>query len=338
MAKTVLHQILDRSGFSPVTRSKYALVIDRFVEFAGSDPKNWTRDKAQEWYDSLIEGGIKPQSANTYLASLRYVSRWYATKTNNPANDFAIVQKRRGKAKDADDEDAAPILSEDEARDLLAACAPGERFETPADRRDFTMLVLALETGMRRMSLRGARIEEINARRGYPAIKVPIKGEGGEQMFNVPLSDTAKLALDGWIEWLRRRRITSGPVFRRFTAVRDDRGVRYEPGEAPLTDTGINEIVAKRAKLAGIRHVNPHMLRHTFISWRSQADLTPFDISAITGHKVTAIALGGMQIRPGAMETYIHRDVNPIRNSTPKWLAELVTQTLRANPLQKGAP
>lgn len=334
---TILHEILDRSGFSPVTRDKYALVIDRWIDFAGTDPRGWTRVKAQEWYDSLIEGGLKPQSANTYLASLRYVSKWYATRTNDSANDFAIVQKRRGRSRDEDDDDNAPILTVDEARDLLAGCTPNGRFETAADRRDFTMIVLALETGMRRMSLRGALIEALNEKRGYPAIKVPIKGDGGEQTFNVPLSDTAVRVLRDWIGWLNRHRIKNGPVFRRLSLRVADNDARYlEPGDAQITDTGINEIVARRAKSAELRHVNPHMLRHTFISWRNQAGLTPFDVAAITGHKVTAIAFGGVQVRPGAMQTYIHRDVDQIRNSTPEWLRDLVVGVI--NDDAKGAP
>ena len=330
MSKTVLHEILDRSGFSPVTRDKYTLVIDRWIEFAGADPDGWTRVKAQEWYDSLITGGLKPQSANTYLASLRYVSKWYATKTNNAANDFALVQKRRGKARDEDDEDEAPILSEAEARDLLAGCTQNGRFDSVADRRDFAMIVLALETGMRRMSLRGAMMENINDKRGYPAIRVPIKGDGGEQTFNVPLSDTALLALNDWITWLRTQHVKKGPIFRRLAIRVAENHVRYlEPGIEQLTDTGINEIIARRAKMGELRHVNPHMLRHTFISWRTQAGLSPFDIAAITGHKVTAIAFGGVQVNPGAMQTYIHRDVHQIRNSTPEWLRAVVEKTLK---------
>lgn len=325
MTKTVLHQILDRSGFSSVTKEKYALVIDRWIEYAGTEPGGWTREKAQDWYDELLAGGIKPQSANTYLASLRYVSKWYATRTNNPSNDFAIVQKRRGRVHDEDAEDKSPILDEDEARALIKSCNDDGDIDAAA-RRDRTMFVLALETGMRRMSLRGAEFDGINDKRGYPALKVPIKGDGGEQMFNVPLSDTAQAILEDWIKWLHGQHIRTGAIFRRLSP--RQQAPYFEIGDA-LTDTGVNEIVARRAKAAEIRHVNPHMLRHTFISWREQAGLTPFDIAAITGHKVTAVAFGGVQVRPGAMQTYIHRDVNQIRNATPPWLSDLVNGLLR---------
>lgn len=324
MSKTVLHQILDRSGFSPVTRNKYAGVIDRWIDFAGADPSGWTRDKAQEFYDQLVEGGVKPQSANTYLASLRYVSKWYATKTSNPDNDFALVQKRRGKKRDVDDEDDAPILDESEATRLIQACNTDGQV-TLVDRRDRTMFILALETGMRRMSLKGAEVGNMNVRRGYPAIKVPIKGDGGTETFNVPLSDTAGAILNDLIADLRRHKVRDGAIFRRIKVKAGHKGFDIDGG---LSDTAINEIVAKRAAAAGLRHVNPHMFRHTFISWRNQAGLSPFDVAAITGHKVTAVAFGGMQVHPGAMQTYIHRDVNQIRNSTPDWLRDLVAQLL----------
>lgn len=320
MTKTVLHQILDRASFSPRTKGNYQLVIDRWVEFAGPNPANWTRDRAQEFYDSLLEGGLKTQSANVYLASLRYVSRWYATKMQNPQLDFAVVQRRRGKVKREGIVENAPILDEDEARALILDCSSDDAL----DRRDRAMLVLGLETGMRRISFIGAAFEGLKTARGYPTLRVPIKGSGGEETFDVPLSDTALAALENWLDWLRKSGVKSGEIFRRLAA---QAGGRYVVDRA-LSLTGINEIIAKRSEAAGIRHVNPHLLRHTFISWRSRAGLSPLDISEITGHKVTSVVVNGVAMNIGGMQPYIHHDVNTIRNATPAWLRDLVASLL----------
>jgi integrase len=314
MSTSVLHQILNRAGFSPRTKDKYTLVIDRWITFAGTDPAGWTRDKAQEFYDHLIDTGLKIQSANVYLASLRYVSRWYATKQANPQLDFAIVQTKRGRTRGKND-DESKILDENEATKLVLVGS----VDDPHHLRDRAMVVLGLETGMRRMSLQGVTFEGFSTKHGYPSVRVPIKGEGGEETFDVPLSDTAWLALGDWMSWLRGNDIKTGPVFRRIGLI----GKTYKAGDV-MSLTNINEMIALRSELAGLRHVNPHMLRHTFIAWREQAGLSPFDIAAITGHKVRVVATSGGQVRVGAMQTYIHRDINAIRNSTPAWLKDLV--------------
>lgn len=306
---TILHQILDRSDFSPRTKTKYKRIIDRWIEFAGDAPAGWTRDKVQDWYDGLIKSGIKTQSANVYVASLRYVSRWYATRENNPALDFAIVQTRRGV--DTDDDPPARALSQEDIEALLGTCDDNTAF----DRRDRTLIVTGLETGMRRMSLEAMTFDCISVgAAGYPIAKVPIKGAGGRARFDVPLSDLAFETLTSWIEWLRKHRNyrnKRGPL---FTSLKGDTA-------SAMSTTAINDMLAERSKRAGIEHVHPHLLRHTFVTMRQVMGLSVFQIAAITGHKVPGM---------GAAATYVDmRSIaNEARNSTPAWLAALVRKHL----------
>lgn len=320
MSKTVLHQILDRAGFSPVTKRNYALIIDRWVAFAGEDPSGWTPARAQEFYDQLIEGGIAVQSANVYIDSLHYVSKWHAKRGGV---HFADVQKQRGSKGKRRQREGEPILSEDEARDLLLTC----REMSLVDRRDFAMLVVSLETGMRRKSVQGMQLDGFSTS-GTPTVEIPIKGPGGQETFDCPLSDTALTALRAWIAQLAARKVVTGAVFRRLVP-RGSRGASFDVHDS-LTLTGINEIVERRAKLAGIRHINPHMFRHTFLSWRTYiAKLSPLEISQLTGHQVSAVIEGGVRMSLGAMPTYMHRPIEEIRNSTPEWLRDLVDSMLR---------
>lgn len=318
MSKSVLHQILDRAGFSPVTKRNYARVIERWIDFAGADPAGWTPEAAQAFYDQLLDGGLTARTANVYLAGLRYVSKWYATRTHGI--DFAVVQKQRG-LKGRTKQGATrryDILTPEEITALLTTC----RAREPVDLRDLAMLVVGLETGMRRMSLQGFRFEGLT-HASYPGVTVPIKGPGGEETYNVPLSDTTMLALDPWLAWLRSKKIAAGAVFRRVVK----HGGKLTIGD-DLTMTGINEIIGARSKAAGIRHVNPHLLRHTFVSTRTIAGFTPLQIGVITGHKPGSVTVDGVRINLGGMQAYIHSDVEPIRNSTPTWLRELVAELL----------
>jgi integrase len=294
---SILHQILDRSDFSPRTKTKYKRIIDRWIDFAGAQPDNWTRARVQAWYDMLVETGVKTQSANVYIASLRYVSRWYATRENDPSKDFAIVQTRRGR--DIDDEPAARALSQEEIEALLGTCVGNTMF----DRRDRTLIVTGLETGMRRMSLGAMTFDCVvpQGPAGYPYARVPIKGAGGRGRFDVPLSDLALEVLTGWMAWLKKH-----------GGFRDKRGELFA-----MSATAINNMLAERSKRAGIDHVHPHLLRHTFVTSRQVMGLSVFQIAAVTGHKVPGM---------GAAATYVDMKslANEARNSTPAWLATLV--------------
>ena len=302
---SILHEILERSDFSPRTKAKYTLVIDRWLTFAGRNPSEWTRDRVQEWYDSLVASGIKTQSANVYVASLRYVSRWYATRANDPSLDFALVQTRRGR----DIEDVAPrALTQQEIIALLGTCA-----NAPIDRRDRTLMVVGLETGMRRMSLEAMTFECISEGAPYPYARVPIKGAGGRGRFDVPLSNLALFVLHDWMAWLREHKHKRGALF-----------VKLRGGSTPdgaMTTTALNNVFMHRAKAAGIDHVHPHLLRHTFVTLRTIAGLSMFDIASITGHKVPGMGAAAHYVDVRAI-------VDKALSATPPWLDALVREQL----------
>jgi integrase len=307
---SVLHQILDRGGFSPTTRASYNQIIDRWIAFAGADPAGWTRIRAQEFYDGLLASGtVSVASANIYIASLRYVSRWYATRASDPQLDFAVVQTRGDEAV----EKTRRALTGDEALQLLDVC----RGPSLIDHRDRVLILLGLETGMRRMSLAGITFENIIKRQGsYSVVAVPIKGLGGAMRYDVPLSDLALGVLEGWREKLKRK---SGPAFPRFrhTAGKLTPAIGADSG---ISLQMINKVLATRAKEAGVRDVHPHILRHTFITWRLEAGYSFMQIASITGHKTFTDHTGG---GARAMAPYVDMTMlaEQIRNATPPWLA-----------------
>jgi integrase len=312
MADTILHQIVKTSlRLSKKTRTDYLRDIDLWIDFAGTNPAGWTRYRAQEFYNHLLER-MKPQSANRIMAALAHASSWWAKKENQPELHFAVVQT-------APDDDKAPrrALTHDEAITLLATCAAG----SPIDLRDRAMFVVGLETGMRRMSLQGMTLETIkNAREGYPVAPVPIKGSG-DTLYPVPLSDTAVAALAPWRAWLRKQKVTTGSVFRSLhrKIARGTGRLDYNVGEG-LSLVSIYKIVERRAEKCGLEHMHPHIFRNTFVTWRMVAGLTPYQIAAITGHKMAnlpGLAGMGVYIDPARLG-------EEARRSTPGWLSKLV--------------
>lgn len=327
MAKSPLHSILDRSGFSPVTQENYANIIDRWIAFAGENPKNWTRVRAQEFYDWLLESGASVRTVNGYISSLRYVSKWYAIREGRPEADFAIVQQR------ADDhaDKKRFALSQHEIEQLLISCM--EPPTTPVDHRDFVMLVVGFETGMRRKSLVGLQFDRIKPhdRYGYPVVKVPIKGSGGNVEFDVPLSDTAMHAIGTWEAWLRQHKYRGQHMLARLHKRIGKRGAtEWHPGTGAISMPMINKTFDQRASAAGLGHLHPHLVRHTFITSREHAGLSAVQIASITGHSLAGAAIDSSGVKLGEMASYLDLGVagREARNSTPAWLVDLVHRLL----------
>jgi site-specific recombinase XerD len=311
---TVLHTIVQGSRrLSKLTRQKYLLDLDRWEEFAGTSPTGWTRYRAQEFYDKLIEiDGVKPQTANRIMSAIRYAAKWWAHRENNPSLDFAHVETQR-----KDDTEIREALSQEDATKLILACvSPGERVQ-PIDLRDLALVVTGLETGMRRMSLAGMMFDRITTKFGYPSVFVPVKGH--KEPVSVPLSDTVMLVLEAWKKSLGSLR---GPVFQRLEKrLMPRKGLVYDGSGDSVSERMVHKIVHDRGVEAGLPNVYPHVFRHTFVTWRLQAQMSDVLISSITWHTLPKM---------GAMESYIDRYKlgGDARNATPGWLSELVKRLL----------
>lgn len=306
MAQSKLHEIVQNANdLAPTTRERYLRDLNQWIDFAGADPAGWTRRRASAFYATLLGRGMKPQSANRLMASVAYASRWWAHYEHDPNLDFAGVQAARAK-----DKKPQHALDEETARRLLATCDA-----SIAGVRDFALLVVGLETGMRRMSLAGMTIEDTllgpTPRRAYPAAFVPLKGKDPAW---IPLSDTAVAALRPWLQVLAEHGAHAGPVFRPLAW----RGGRRAIATCALSKSALWKILDDRAQAAGLRHINPHLLRHTFVTWRVALRLQPHEIAAITHHDL------GKAL--GALGGYMDLDEigGRVRNATPPWLAELV--------------
>jgi len=275
---TLLHQLVRGAhDLAPLTRARYLADLDAWIAFAGANPTGWTRTRAQEYYNRLL-GHMKPQSANRTMAALGYASRWWHTRHDGV--DFAVVQQAA-----AQTTAARRALDTAEAQALLATCAG----TSAPDLRDSALIVLGLETGMRRMSMAGATLEGLVRQHDYLTARVPLKGRG-EDLFAVPLSDTAVAAIEPWRRWLRGHKITKGALFRALPRKVDAQGrTGHGVSPTPLTEVGIYKIIAHRAEQAGLERCYPHILRHTFITWRLQAGLAPYEIAAITGHRLAGV-------------------------------------------------
>jgi site-specific recombinase XerD len=160
-----------------------------------------------------------------------------------------------------------PFLSDAQMRAPFAACA-GKGF---TEVRDLALLRLFVDTGVRRAEMAGLKLEDLDM--GQRVAFVVGKG--------------------------RRPRIA---LFGNHTATALDRYLRQRRGHDHLhlpwvwigtkgrvTDSGLTQIITRRARLAGVGHVHAHMFRHSFASsWLSQGG-NEGDLMQLLGWKSRAM-------------------------------------------------
>jgi integrase len=268
---TILEQLVDESvKLRDRTKAIYRDAVERFLAFAGRDPRRWNGAMVVAWRQQLLAtGAMKAQSVNLLLKGLRYATRRWSEIEGQPALDFARVAellKPEPKQKRVS-------LTVDQATALIAAC----NGTTGHDVRDRGLLLLMLRTGARRGGVCGAELAKLDLRTG----KLTITLKGGEPL-ELDLDDETLAALSTWVGWLRARGVSIGRLFRALKPSLSETGI--EIGES-LSPQRLYEIVRERAKRADIGHCFPHRLPHSFVSIGLDSGIEPWRLRLVTGHK-----------------------------------------------------
>jgi site-specific recombinase XerD len=173
-------------------------------------------------------------------------------------------------------EQPVPVLSDDELRKVLATCA-GKTF---ADRRDTAIIRLLLDTGMRRGELAHLSVDDVD----LDAQVAVVLGKGRRQRA-APYGSKTAAALDRYLRVRARHPRASDPAL-----------WLGDLNKGPLTDSGIEQIMRRRSRQAGVAF-HAHMFRHTaahtwlaqggqeqdlmrLLGWRSRAMVGRYGASA----------------------------------------------------------
>lgn len=164
------------------------------------------------------------------------------------------------------DTKAPAILRAADLDALVKACAG----RTLADLRDRAIILLWREPGCPRVSeVAGLRTADVDLRLD----EILIHGKGR-----------------------RDRRLALGPVtaqaFARYARARARHSAAGRPEfflglKGPMTRSGLQQMLARRAAAAGIGHVHPHQLRHTVTIAAEQAGIPARSIAALNGWSST---------------------------------------------------
>jgi site-specific recombinase XerD len=211
---------------------------------------------------------VEPEDIRVYLAE-----RKNATSAGNAAKDFRNLRvfwkwcvseaervepnpmDRVGKIKVA--EKAHNIFTDDDLRALLKTCS-GSSFE---DRRDTAIIRILIDNGVRVSGLAGLRyapddesIHDVYLSRH----RLRVRLKGGRE-FWAPIGKKAAAATDRYIR--SRKRLAHEDCPWLWLPLRGTGEV-----DARLTASGIQQMLDRRGRQAGIKDVHPHRFRRTMAS------------------------------------------------------------------------
>lgn len=277
-AKTTEAAILEGRHFKTTESKKHTLadLIDRYIRDVLPDKKPSARLKQAPqllwWKDALghltladttpaaigeardkLRTGRAPATVNRYMAAISHAFTIAANEwgwlEDNPMRKVRKPTEPQGRVR---------FLNDDERKALLNACKQSECEEL------YTVVVLAISTGMRQGEIMNLRWEQIDQKRGYIFLHETKNGERR----TVPLVGHAFELIQ---ERAKIRRLDTTLIFPSHTKPTAPIAIRRPWGDA-----------VRVAELSDFRF---HDLRHTAASYLAMNGASLAELAEILGHK-----------------------------------------------------
>jgi len=226
---------------APRTIDAYLDAGERFGAWLAANGKpddvtEVTKANVETYLASVLGAGASASTAAGYYRRLQQFFRWLTEEGEIPVSPMAKMRPP------AIPEAPVAVLSDDETRRLLAACA-GTTFE---DRRDLAIISLFVDGGLRLAEMTGLAVDDVDR-----DLQVVIVMGKGRRPRSVPYGEKTAQSVDRYIR-LRSRRLDAKAE------------ALWLGSKGALTGSGITQMLRRRAAQAGIDHLHPHMLRHLF--------------------------------------------------------------------------
>lgn len=283
-------------GHSPKTIRNYDHYLGRFAEFAAdqtvTQPKDISLELVRRWRLDLNKQGLKAITLNYHLIALRSFLKYLAK------HDVETLPAEKIDLADQDDR-SIEFLDTDELERLFRAPNTEHRLGL----RDRAILETLFSTGLRVSELTALDRDQVNLERG----EFGVRGKGGK----IRMVFLSKEAANWLQRYLATRQDDDEAVFTRLPKKKD-----VEEGNSlRLTVRQIERIVETAAKKAGIvKHVHPHVLRHSLATDLLQNGADLRSVQEILGHSsVTTTQMYTHVTNPRLREVHqaFHRRQDP---------------------------
>ncbi len=226
---------------APATRLTYGKAIAQFDSFLRAQrlPNDVTalrREHIELFLVALRDAGMQPATVSQRYRSLQQFFKWLAEEGELAVSPMANMRPP------IVPEAPPPVLTPEQLRALLRACE-GTTFD---HRRDMAIVRLFLDSGMRRGELAGLTIDDLDFDHGVALVV----GKGGRPRA-APFGRRTAQALDRYVRARSRHPHAALPQL-------------WLGRRGRLTETGVEQAVKRRGRIAGVPDVHPHQFRHTF--------------------------------------------------------------------------
>jgi site-specific recombinase XerD len=264
-------------GKSTKTISWYNMVLRQFHHFLVENKKSTILGKLDEttarefilffqekhrWQDNPH---VPPQSSKlaaisnqTYVRALRAFFNWLNKEGYTAENRLAKLKPPKAPTRVVD------ILTSDEISRILGCLDT----DTWSGARDYAIVILLLDTGLRSSELTGLEPEEVNMESGY----LKVLGKGGKERV-VPFRASAQKAILRYLFHFRSEPFSS--MVKGLFLTLDGR---------PLTYNGLKMIFSRIAHMSRVKRLHPHLCRHTFATHYLINGGDVFSLQQILGH------------------------------------------------------
>ncbi len=225
---------------APSTVSSYLRVAENLLvwlrEAGMPTSASSVRREHLEAFLAALSERVSPATVAKHYRSMQQLFRWLV-------EDGEITRSPMERMRPpAVPEQPVDIFTDDELSALLAACK-GNSFE---NRRDTAILRLLIDTGIRAGELAGLRVEDLDAEQGV--VYVMGKGRRGRAVpYNAKVADALR-------RYLRARALHPQAALPAL----------WLGKKGPVTDSGLRQVLERRAAEAGVQNVHPHRFRHTY--------------------------------------------------------------------------
>lgn len=281
----------ERRGLRPDTIVYYRNQLGMFRRFVVMIDKTElisevVRGDIDDYVESEQKRGIKNNTINVrlraaralfgFLKSMKYIAV-------NPMTKYPLLRVREGNIE---------AFSMKQLRQLLNA--PDRRTFTGL--RDYTYMLLLLETGLRLSEVTAVEIDDVKLAEG----QVFVRHTKGQLHRYVPIQAKMK-------EQLRRYMKIRGTCETERLFVTID-------GE-PMARNALQKIVGKHGKVAGIKGVrcSPHTLRHTFAKLSVMNGAGVFELQRILGHSTMEMVKTYVNLYSSEVNER-HKEFSPLKN------------------------
>lgn len=238
------------------------------------------------WIADLQAAGLAPATIRSRWIALRNLYRWAADEEEVPDNPLAKVIVARGSPP------APAVVDQADLAAVLKACE-GASFGA---RRDMAVIRTLVATGLRVSELVGLEQGDVDLKLRLAYVR---DGKGGKARV-VRFDAGTAAAID------RYRRVRARHRFARLPAL-------WIGHRGAMTRKGVPELLARRAKQAGVGHIHPHQLRHTWSDRWLASGGNEGDLQRLGGWESAEIMRRYGEARAVDRALAAYDEVNPMR-------------------------